>query len=215
MARKASKSRTSSQLTSNTRQFLLIGGVFIACAGLVIWQLLTMGEQLERHELAELERLLNKNPQLVSTSDDKGITLLAKVSRNGHCKKAALLIARGADVNAASQYGWTPLHQAVRGGCKDNIELLLEHGAELNARTERGQTALHIAARSKGNDESLEARERDREVAVFLLSKGTHVNAKDKEGRTPLDLAVDRGAVEIASLLKKHGGKCGEMLPHD
>jgi ankyrin repeat protein len=38
------------------------------------------------------------------------------------------------------------------------------------------------------------------------------VNAKDDDGYTPLDGAVDEGQIEIAALLRKHGGKTGEEL---
>jgi len=40
-----------------------------------------------------------------------------------------------------------------------------------------------------------------------LINKGADVNAKDRWGRAPLDLAVDRGHTEIADLLPKLGAK--------
>ena len=44
------------------------------------------------------------------------------------------------------------------------------------------------------------------------LAAGTDVNAKDKNGRTPLLYAALTGHKEIADLLRKHGGKTGEEL---
>ena len=40
------------------------------------------------------------------------------------------------------------------------------------------------------------------------------MNAKDKNGKTPLDVAIndDVAEIEIANLLRKHGGKTGEEL---
>jgi ankyrin repeat protein len=38
------------------------------------------------------------------------------------------------------------------------------------------------------------------------------VNAKDEDGRTPLDKAIERNRNELADLLRKHGGKTGEEL---
>ena len=40
-----------------------------------------------------------------------------------------------------------------------------------------------------------------------LIEKGKNVNARDKEGKTPLSLAVEKGHKEIANLLRKHGAK--------
>jgi ankyrin repeat protein len=38
------------------------------------------------------------------------------------------------------------------------------------------------------------------------------VNAKDVNGGTPLDWAIDFEETEIADLLRKHGGKTGDEL---
>ena len=45
-----------------------------------------------------------------------------------------------------------------------------------------------------------------------LIAKGEDVNAKDKNGRTPLDWAVNWNQAETADLLRKHGGKRGYEL---
>ena len=44
------------------------------------------------------------------------------------------------------------------------------------------------------------------------LAAGTHVDAKDEDGETPLDAANETNHPEIADLLRKHGGKTGEEL---
>jgi cytohesin len=62
-------------------------------------------------------------------------------------------------------------------------------------------TPLHNAA-WKGHNE----------IAKLLIVKGADVNAKDVEGQTPLDWAEEEKHKEIASLLRKHGGKTGEEL---
>jgi ankyrin repeat protein len=38
------------------------------------------------------------------------------------------------------------------------------------------------------------------------------VNAKDDDGKTPLDRAIKYNQSETADLLRKHGGKTGEEL---
>jgi ankyrin repeat protein len=43
------------------------------------------------------------------------------------------------------------------------------------------------------------------------LASGKDVNAKDSEGKTPLDYALNKPS-EIVDFLLKHGGKTGEEL---
>ena len=49
-------------------------------------------------------------------------------------------------------------------------------------------------------------------VAELLIVAGADVNAKAKDGETPLDLAIEYNQTEIIDLLRKHGGKTGEEL---
>jgi ankyrin repeat protein len=55
------------------------------------------------------------------------------------------LVERGADVNAAGEFGWTALHAAAYQGLDDVIEFLAGHGANLDAKDRFGQTPLSIA----------------------------------------------------------------------
>ncbi len=45
------------------------------------------------------------------------------------------------------------------------------------------------------------------EMAKLLLSKGADVNAKDKDGKTPLRYALDYKHPNVASVLRQHGAK--------
>jgi ankyrin repeat protein len=58
---------------------------------------------------------------------------------------ARYLVAHGADVNAAGQFGWTPLHAASYQGLNDVIEFLAGKGAKLDAMDKLGQTPLSIS----------------------------------------------------------------------
>jgi uncharacterized protein len=54
--------------------------------------------------------------------------------RNGHTGVAALLLERGADVNAKGVFGGTGLHWAAINGHKDTVAFLVDHGADLTIR---------------------------------------------------------------------------------
>jgi ankyrin repeat protein len=69
-------------------------------------------------------------------------------------------------------------------------EQLLEAGAAINRENQEGRTALHVAA-YHGQSETIST----------LLGRGA-VAGPDTRGRTPLDLALERGHAEAAELLR-------------
>jgi ankyrin repeat protein len=57
--------------------------------------------------------------------------------RNGHTTAAALLLERGADINAKGVFGGTGLHWAAINGHKDTVAFLVANGADLAVRDAR------------------------------------------------------------------------------
>ena len=51
-----------------------------------------------------------------------------------------------------------------------------------------------------------------KEIAELLIAEGADVNEMDKDGSTPLDVAIRSDEPELADLLRKHGGKTSEEL---
>ena len=67
-----------------------------------------------------------------------------------------LLVARGADVNGADQYGRTALIMAARYGRTEIIRFLLSRGANPNAESiMRKWKSPMIAAKLRGHDEAV------------------------------------------------------------
>jgi ankyrin repeat protein len=101
-----------------------------------------------------------------------------------------LLLAHGADASLTMNDKTTPLMVAAGLGRSNGdsrvtdetsleaVKFLLDLGADSNVANAAGETALHGTA-YRGNDI----------VAQFLVEKGTAVNPKNKNGRTPLDVA--------------------------
>lgn len=178
-----------------------------------------------RHGHIDLVRLL-----LASGADPNAMgeytgSPLHDAAAHGRYDAAEALLAHGAMANAHSKgaaSAWTPWHEARRAGHADLAELLRQHGGKDRARGPleihraadggyigrvrylldaepalldskdflRRRTALHWAA-AKG----------DLPIAQLLLSRGAARALLDKQGKTPLDLALAGGHAEMAALL--------------
>jgi roadblock/LC7 domain-containing protein len=67
----------------------------------------------------------------------------------GRKAQAAVLIARGADVNVSNNAGTTPLHLAAMGGHVDTMRLLIDKGAKTDTLTANGMSPLVAALISR------------------------------------------------------------------
>ena len=90
--------------------------------------------------------------------------------------------------------GQTPLMVAAREGRLEAAAALLESGAGIARRDGHGATALHHAARPWWRENAA--------LATRLLAAGADRRARDRDGRTPRDLAVAAGHSDTAALLR-------------
>ena len=104
-----------------------------------------------------MQRLLDRGAEVTATAQNfmKVQPLHAAVAARSTAA-VALLLERGADVNARQQVGYTPLMGAASGGREDLADMLLRNGADPSALSEDGKTAADIA-REHGH-EALAAR---------------------------------------------------------
>ena len=137
---------------------------------------------------------------MASTSTRKspdGTTALHWAVYNGNVALVERLIAAGADVSVANEFGSTPLAEAATVGNAAVIEALLAAGAAVDAPGADGQTALMVVARS-GNTAAAEA----------LLEHGADVNARERwREQTALMWAAAQNQPAMVKLLIEHGAE--------
>lgn len=122
-----------------------------------------------------------------------GRTSLHDAAENNCEKVANFLITNGADLEKHWMGpGLTPLQIAIEFGSLETVEVILNGGARVNALSMGGRTSLHYAVRRVCDG-------RGREILDLLLRYKPNVNVADKDGVTPLDMAIDYG--EEADLL--------------
>ena len=128
----------------------------------------------ERGLSVEADEFAQVLDSMVSMPDDRGLTALHVADTPA---VAALLLDRGADIEARAHYSWTPLHH-VAALDKDPAvaALLLDRGADIEAATDNGSRPLHLAAGS--NNEPA--------VAALLLDRGRGHTRKRRRGRDAL-----------------------------
>lgn len=118
--------------------------------------------------------------------------MLWLASLQGNAGRIRGLVEQGANPASGTPHGETPLHVAASRGHLQPIIYLANHGASVNARTQNGWTPLHHAARF-GHTQAVR----------YLLHMGAipHIRTNDKGRKSPMEMAVDNGYLEIAAML--------------
>ena len=121
---------------------------------------------------------------------------LNEAAATGKIDLVKSLVEKGTDVNSREgTLYWTALHRASIGGHTDIVNLLLAEGARVEASGGYPQgTALHHAS-INGH----------KEIVELLIAKDADVNAKNNDGQTPIDMALQRSHKAVAQLLIEKG----------
>jgi ankyrin repeat protein len=127
----------------------------------------------------------------------EGTTPLMRAAKSGDVAVMRLLLAAGADPKLTQKNGNTLLMLAAGFGRKFNqnadsqeyergteaelfeaVKLCVELGLDVNAVNAQGDSAMHVAAGEP--------------IVRFLAQHGGKLDVKNKQGRTPLDVAILR-----------------------
>ena len=172
----------------------------------VVALLLAAGITLDVFEAATLghaarvRELLDADPKQVDAWSPDGFAPLHLACFFGQETVVRLLLERGAQPGAVARNPMRvqPLHSAVAGRQMEIVSALLERGAPVNGRQHLGWTALHEAA-NQGN----------REMSEILLRNRADPAAANEEGKTPADVALERGHTELARLFQRGARAAG------
>ena len=123
-------------------------------------------------------------------------------AEQGNIEAIKKYIAEGGDLNAThKKSGGTMLHQAAFAGRTEIVSLLLDAGADVDlpATTDYGTPLCWAASEGQA------------ETAKLLIDAGANLNAMDRMGSRPLDIARiattpnAEGRVQLLALLEEHG----------
>jgi ankyrin repeat protein len=129
------------------------------------------------------------------TTLDEGTTPLMRAARAGDAAVMRALLEKGADPKIATKEGNTALMFAAGVGYRDKntrgteaealegLKVAFDQGLDLNQSNARGETALHGAA-LRGADS----------IVQFPVDHGAKLDAKTKQGFTPLDVAMGKNS---------------------
>jgi ankyrin repeat protein len=168
----------------------------------VVDALLDHGVELDIFESAALGKtellgsLIGRSRRRANSYSPDGFTALHLAAFFGRPESAALLLDRGADIDARSRNtrlrSVTPLHSAIAGHRTEVALLLLERGADVNAAQPGGWTPLHQAAANG-----------DLALCKALLKHGAKRTQMSDDRTRPLDFAIENRHWEVVRLLQR------------
>ena len=162
---------------------------------------------------------LLENGADVDAQDNEGWTALHYASQRGKFKIVKFLVKQGANPNATDKHGVTPLMLAYT--TTEVTKFLLDHGANVNATDKGDRTALMSAYTAEATnfllDHGADIEAKDHrdwtplmyavfspvEVVKALIKKGANIHAKNDQGKTALQIALDHNRHEIVNVLEE------------
>lgn len=125
----------------------------------------------------------------ITCTDSDDWTLLHVAARSGRTELAALLLDRGAAIDARGAVGRTPIYEAAKYGRLATVQLLAERGAHIDEASDHGFTPMMVAA------------ERNHLAIVrYLFERGAAAGAVNDVGKTALHQYIEHSAPDAEEL---------------
>jgi ankyrin repeat protein len=196
---------------------LLLSSFLIACTGDAYTQLQLAAS---RGEIELIKEILDQGADVNETNKHHK-TALMLAAGNGRLEATKLLLERNASINAQEIDGMTALMMAASDGKYETVKLLVDNGADINITNNYGATAITNAA-FFNHPESVRAILSSKQklktdtsenallisaglgldnIIKMFLDYGVDVNARGKNGRTPLMAAVEFNHLNTVKLL--------------
>lgn len=132
----------------------------------------------------------------VDCRDDSGSTPLARAAGPGHVDAMRALLGAGAKPNLQDKYGEQRVRRTSSRCCKCSVAHHLRPGLLVVQRP--GNTALHFACE-----------ERRDTAAILLVENGARLAVKNREKKTPLELATPALQASLISIARGGAGGAG------
>jgi ankyrin repeat protein len=134
-------------------------------------------QAIRSNDLARLKTIVS-TPDEANARGPLGSTPLMDAAVAGSVEAMALLLDKGADVDAQNPFGTTALMMAATQ--IDKVKLLLDRGAKPNLASKQGRTALFLAAMSDSSTD----------IVKLLIARGADIRARDAFQNTTLTAAA-------------------------
>lgn len=186
-------------------------------------------QYVNNNDVKAVRELLSEGVD-VNTQDERNRSLLLIATVNQDVAMAELLVAEGADVNMQADNLDSPFLYAGASGQTDLVKLYLENGARFDVFNRYNGSAL-IPACERGHIETVQLLVDTKDFPIdhvnnlgwtalleaivlgdgsktyqtivqILKDGGADLQIADKDGKTPLQLAQERGFTEIARVLQ-------------
>lgn len=148
---------------------------------------------IDRGNVKALAKLLDEAP--ADAKCTLGRTPLHYAAEKGRDKIVAMLIARGADLNARGFQDATPLHLAAFAGRAKACKLLLDAGAATEPQESHLELPIHCAASGTDLFKSRVT------IVGDLIAAGSPLSRLDSAARSPLQIAAMMGNPDLVLLL--------------
>lgn len=124
--------------------------------------------------------------------DEDGRTPLIHAAIDNRIEAARILLESGANVNAQDHTGYSALHYSAQEYHPEIAALLLDNRAFVDIQDNYGNTPLWRAVfNSRGRGE----------LAIILIRAGANKNHRNKNRKSPLDLAKNIANYDVAQFL--------------